>query len=316
MLVMRAAATMRARRALPAPLRYTTSFFPNGPAINRGLLDGLRLNTNRGAQRHATTSVTSGESLGPHVTPPFTIITSHPITYDACHDPSSPHSLRLISHLVLTRLGGRSAFFSSDTATSFPNKPHAMPSPSLVENLVEASHRVNGNANSTVAVIGSAQMVRWAHSLRKRFDKVIVIGGWGGWENYWRVGSSEVGSKDSVGVGDVEEDGEEEWTGEVVWLKEGEASKQLDEYNTKWLEHTTAFFGKPPESWTPKEWQATQVVNAVCQSADLMSKGWTDVDVWRELSSEKGEVWEVFIGEAKELQDGLPVSKGLKILTN
>ena len=175
---------------------------------------------------------------------------------------------------------------------------------------------MNGDAKSTVAVVGSAQMVRWAHSLRARFDKVIVVGGWGGWESYWRIGSSEVGSKDSVGVGDVADgDGGGEWAGEVVWLKEAEASKQFDEYNAKWLEYTTSYFGKPPESWASEEWQATQVVNAVCQSADLMSKGWNDVEVWRELISEKGEVWDVFAEEAKELQGGLAVSKGLKILT-
>ena len=130
-------------------------------------------------------------------------------------------------------------------------------------------------------------MVRWVHSQKHRFDKVIVVGNWGGWEGYWKSKSTELGSADNVGVGDVE-GVDEKWAGEVVWLREGDGA--ASSYEMDWLCHTTAFFGQSPESWTDDEWEATQVVNAVCQSAELLGKGWTDVDVWRELSIGKGEV--------------------------
>ena len=51
MFVMRDAASLKALRGLPIPLRYTTSLFPNRHATNIGLLEGPRLNIDGGAQR-------------------------------------------------------------------------------------------------------------------------------------------------------------------------------------------------------------------------------------------------------------------------
>ena len=64
MFVMWAAGAIKALRHLPSLLRYTASFFPNRPATNRDLFEGLRLSTGGGALRlFATHSWRGGKGI-------------------------------------------------------------------------------------------------------------------------------------------------------------------------------------------------------------------------------------------------------------